>query len=168
MKQSVIIFWFLLLFTPLIGQESMTLQLEEGQSSPTATIEEVAWIAGYWHGEAFGGLTEEVWTKPSGGSMMGSFKSYTEDKVSFYELCVIREIDDTLILQLKHFNDDLKAWEEKDVTVDFPLVKLEENRVYFSGFTFERLSDKKMNIYVVIGDKHEEIKFEFSAKEESF
>ena len=29
-------------------------------------LENIAWIAGTWHGEAFGGITEEIWSEPSG------------------------------------------------------------------------------------------------------
>jgi hypothetical protein len=40
---------------------------------------------------------------------MAPFKLVTDNKVSFYEIEIIREIDDSLILQLKQFNSDLKV-----------------------------------------------------------
>ena len=54
--------------------------------------------------------------------MMGSFRMIENDTVNFYELMTITEQDESLILKLKHFSSDLKGWEEKDTTVDFPLV----------------------------------------------
>lgn len=70
------------------------------------------------------------------------------------------------MLRLKHFHDDLKGWEEKNETVDFPLVKVTENRVYFDGFTFEKISDTEMNVYVVIGPEEnlQEAKFPYKRK----
>jgi len=94
---------------------------------------------------------------------MFSFKLVSEGKVVFYELGGITQIDDTLLLQLKHFGPDFKGWEEKNETVDFKLVKVEGNRVYFDQFTFERISDNEINLYVVISDKgkEEEVKFNY-------
>lgn len=111
-------------------------------------IVNVAWIAGNWKGEAFGGQVEENWSEPSGGSMMATFKLIVNGQVSFYEIEIIREINNTLILQLKHFNNDLKGWETKDETVDFPLKEITANKVVFDGMTFERISANEMNVYV--------------------
>ncbi|MCC1485001.1 DUF6265 family protein [Winogradskyella immobilis] len=116
-------------------------------------LENIAWISGTWHGEAFGGITEEIWSKPSGGSMMASFKLIADGKIVFYEIEVIREVNNTLMLQLKHFNNDLKGWETKDETVDFPLKEITQNKVVFEGMIFEKVSANEMNIYVDIKDK---------------
>ncbi|WP_047246608.1 DUF6265 family protein [Maribacter thermophilus] len=153
----------LLIFcTSLYSQH--TLSFKEGSDSPKATIDQVAWMTGHWKGEAFGGITEEIWSPPLGGSMMFSFKHVADGKVTFYELGHIKETENTLLLQLKHFNGDLTGWEEKENTVDFKLVKLEDNKIYFDGFTMERISEKEVNIYVVIGHKdgtEEEVKFNY-------
>ena len=81
---------------------------------------------------------------------MGAFKLVVEGQVQFYEIETISQVNDTLIFRLKHFNKDLTGWEEKDKTVDFKLVKVTDNKVYFNGLTIERLSDKEINIYVAI------------------
>ncbi len=143
------------------SQSENTLILDEGNTSPKASINDVAWIAGYWKGKAFGGETEEIWSSPSGGSMMCMFKSIVGDKVKFYEFYAIIEENESLIIRLRHFHPDLKGWEEKDETVNFPLVKIEENRAYFAGFTFEKNSKDELNVYVMIGgkEKPEEYKF---------
>ncbi|MCK7589979.1 DUF6265 family protein [Subsaxibacter sp. CAU 1640] len=113
-------------------------------------LENIKWIAGNWKGEAFGGQTEENWSEPSGGSMMATFKLINDGKVSFYEIEIIREVENTLILQLKHFDNDLKGWESKDETVDFPLKEITATRVVFEGMSFEKVSDNEMNVYVDI------------------
>ncbi len=145
----------------LIAQHTMSFDKKEG--SPAARIDDVAWIAGHWKGEAMGGFTEEIWSPPSAGSMMASFKFSDETSVKFYELELISEIEGTLILQLKHFHANLMGWEEKDETVDFKLVKIMKEAAYFDGMTFEKVGDDKMNVYVVIGDngKSEEVKFSY-------
>jgi hypothetical protein len=145
-----------------------TIQLKSAQESPKATIQEVAWIAGNWRGEALGGITEEIWSPPSGGSMMCVFRLIRNDQVSFYEICTITEEEGTLIMRIKHFDPVLKGWEEKDEREEFPLVRLSGNRAWFSGLTFERISDQEMNVYVQIGDepgKEQEVKFNYRRNE---
>ena len=117
--------------------------------SPKANLTNVVWLTGTWRGEAFGGQVEEIWSEPMGGSMMASFKLVSDGHVKFYELEIIREIKETLILQLKHFNGDLKGWEEKDITIDFPLIKVESDAIYFNGMTFEKVSEKRINVFVL-------------------
>ncbi len=147
MKRTLYIISLLLCFN-LFGQTETTLEPK---------IENCAWIAGNWKGEAFGGQTEENWSTPSGGSMMATFKLINDGQVSFYEIEIIREVNDTPMLQLKHFNSELKGWETKDETVDFPLKEITATKVVFEGMTFEKISDNEMNVYVDIENKNGEI-----------
>ncbi len=133
-------------------------------TSPPATLKQMEWLAGHWRGEALGGITEEIWSPPLGGSMMCSFKLVKENKVVFYEIVAITEETGTLMLRLKHFHGDLKGWEEKDKTIDFPLVKIDGNRAYFDGMTFERTGDNDLTVYVMIGKKGEEKEVKFGYK----
>ena len=125
-----------------------TLKLDNPEQRPGAEIEDIAWIAGNWVGEAFGGLSEEFWSEPVAGAMMGMYRSVARGKVGFYELLTITEEKGSLILRLKHFHPDLKGWEEKNATVDFPLVKVEKNTVWFEGYTFVRESKNEFNVYL--------------------
>ena len=139
------------------------LAFDETAGSPQADLSAVAWIAGHWRGEALGGIAEEVWTPPLGDSMMASFKLTVNGQVKFYELETISRQEETLILKLKHFSSNLHGWEEKEETVDFRLVKVTEDKVYFDGMTFENVSADEMNVYVLIGDegKEQEAKFNY-------
>lgn len=130
--------------------------------SPPATISELSWIQGSWQGEAFGGQTEEIWSAPSAGSMMGMFKLISEGEISFYELMTIVEKDGSLLLRIKHFDKDMNGWEEKDTSVEFPLVDKKRNAVYFDGLTFKKIADRQMNVYVNI--EGEEVEFVFFRK----
>ncbi len=155
----------LLLFivtTSILSQN--TLKLED-KISPNASINDVAWIAGYWEGEALGGITEEIWTAPLGKSMMGSFKLVVEDTVQFYELCTITEENNSLLLRIKHFDKNLNGWEEKDTSIEFPLVKIEKNKVYFDDLTFEKISENELTIYVVFKEEgKDEVEMKFNYK----
>ena len=146
-----------------------TIKLASGSSSPKASINDVKWITGHWKGKAFGGEVEEIWTPPLGGSMMCAFKLVVEEKVKFYEFIAIIEENESLILRLKHFHHDLKGWEEKDETVDFPLVKITEDKVYFDGFKIERVSKNELKIFVMVGneDNPQEIKFNYKRVSEA-
>jgi len=161
MKQSITI--LILMFISISYSQTNTLKFEDHMTSPKANLSQVSWIAGHWKGEAFGGIIEEIWSPPLGDSMMFSFKLVNDGKVIFYELGGIRQVDDTLIFQLKHFGNDFKGWEEKDETVDAKLIKIDNNRAYFDQFTFERISETEINIYVVIEEngQTEEVKFNY-------
>ena len=141
-----------------------TVSLPEGGTSPKSDLSEIAWMEGHWKGEAFGGITEELWSPPLGGSMMFSFKLVVDGEIAFYELGHIRQIKETLIFELKHFHGDLKGWEEKDEVQSFKLVKTEGDRMYFDGFTFEKINEDEINIYAMIEQEdggNEEVKFNY-------
>ena len=157
----------LLLLCAFLTNAQNTISLKEGTESPVASLNDVSWISGHWIGKAFGGTVEEIWSPPMGDSMMFVFRLVKDDKVGFYEIGHIKEVGKSLILQLKHFNRDLSGWEEKDETVDFKLVRLEEHKVYFDNFTFEKIDENSINLYVVIREsdnKSEEIKFSYKRK----
>ncbi len=156
---SFIVFTFLLITTSSCGQH---LKFLGDADSPPAIISELSWIEGSWHGVAFGGQTEEVWTAPSAGSMMGMFKLISEGEISFYELMTISEKEGSLHLRIKHFDKDMNGWEEKDKSVEFPLVDIKKNAVYFDGLTFKNISERQMNVYVNI--EGEEVEFIYFRK----
>ncbi len=104
-----------------------TYQLQPDEARPAATLDDASWLVGSWTGTAFGQTFEQVWNAPSAGSMIGLFKLYDDDGVSFYELLQLTTQDDTLSLKVKHFNADFTAWEDKADYVDFRLVKIEED-----------------------------------------
>jgi hypothetical protein len=164
MNRFIVIPLLLCLSFECFGQDKFenTLLFDETAGSPKADLSVVAWIAGHWRGEAFGGVAEEIWTPPLGDSMMAAFKLSVNDQVKFYELETISEQGDTLILRLKHFSSDMHGWEEKEETVDFKLVKVTDDKVYFDGMTFENISDDEMNVYVIIEDEGEEQETRFN------
>jgi hypothetical protein len=54
---------------------------------------------------------------------------------------------------LKHFHSDLKGREEKDETIDFPLVQVTETEAFFDGMTFRRAGDDGLQVFVSAGSR---------------
>ncbi len=127
-----------------------TFALTEGEQRPSATLEDAAWLIGAWHGTAFGKRFEEVWSPPSAGSMVGSFKLFDENGIDFYEILVLEIEDGTLSLKVKHFSAAFHAWEDKQDYVNFRLVDKKENELHFSGISFYRRDANNIDGYIVM------------------
>lgn len=130
-----------------------TLKLDESTSRPQASIEQVDWLVGNWLGTAFGNRFEEVWNPASAGTMVGFFKLYNDDGVTFYELLLLEEEEGSLSLKVKHFSSDFHAWESKDDFINFKLVKIEPDAIHFSGLSFYRDGPDKIDGYIVMKGK---------------
>jgi hypothetical protein len=141
-------FCLLLILSPVAQSFAQDSEPEKAQPTPTATIDDIQWIAGAWSGEAMGGKFEETWNAPSSGTMVGMFKFSKDEKVSFYELLTISAKDESLVLRLKHFGADLKGWEEKDKAMEFPLASVSATQAKFKGLTFKKLNENQMQIIV--------------------
>jgi predicted neuraminidase len=142
--------------TAASAQETLTentLRLAPGASSPPASIEAVRWLAGHWTAEALGGTAEEIWSPPRAGSMMGVFRLVRDGAPAFYEILTIVEEKGSLLLRLKHFHPDLRGWEEKDETVDFPLVATGDGVAHFEGMSFRRQGDSALTVHVALGSR---------------
>jgi hypothetical protein len=154
--QWVILVCALLAALPAPAEEKVTartFKLSPGAQSPPATIADMAWLAGHWTGNALGGVSEEIWSPPRAGAMMGMYRLVKDGKPVFYELLTIVEHQGSLMLRLKHFNADLTGWEEKTKTVDFPLVATGKGAVHFEGMSFHPKGDKELTVYLAIGDR---------------
>ncbi len=136
-------------------------------SRPAAKVDDLAWIAGSWQGEALGGHFEETWNPPSGGTMVGMFKLVKEDGIGFYEICSIVPDGDSLRLRIKHFDANLVGWEDKDKSVEFPLLKLTANEAFFDGLTFRRVNAERMDIFVLIERHGESNEVQFACQRRS-
>jgi hypothetical protein len=145
---------FLLAILPfLLLQTDNTTRRAADAPLPTATVTDMAWLAGRWTGEGLGGWTEEIWSPPAAGTMMGTFRLVREDKIGFYEFLTLRETDRGLAMQLKHFNPDMTGWEEKEKFVEFLFVGRDGDRYRFEGLTFHRTSEDSMTIYLALRQK---------------
>jgi hypothetical protein len=130
-----------------------TYKLQDGEARPTASLEAASFLVGSWVGTAFGERMEETWSKPTGGSMLGTFKLFSGDEPAMYELMLLTVEEGTLSLKVKHFNADFSAWEEKPDYVHFRLVKYAENELHFGGLSFYKRSDDRIDGYIVMSSE---------------
>jgi hypothetical protein len=141
----------------VIAQEKLTehtYHLPKEAPLGKGQLKDVAWLVGSWQGTAFGSQFEEVWNPASVGSMVGMWKLFDKDKgVSFYELMLLKEDGDGLVLLVKHFSADFTAWEEKEDFVKFRLVKIEDKAVHFSGLSFYQQGKDKIEGYIAMNHK---------------
>ena len=91
----------------------------------------LAWLAGKWLGVVGKDPVEEYWTAPAGDSLLGMFRWLAGETVRFYEILVIEEEEDGLVMRIKHFDPGLKGWEEKEAAVNFDLVQVTEQEAIF-------------------------------------
>lgn len=150
---------------PALAQEKETehtLKLSAGQKSPPATLADLSWMVGSWTGKGLGGVAEESWLAPSGGTMLGMFRMTKDSKPVFYELVTLTEEGGSLIMRLKHFNSNMTGWEEKDKTVEFKFVGKKDGLIHFEGLTFKPEGKDAFTVYLAIQYK------DGSVREETF
>ncbi|RNC84565.1 MAG: hypothetical protein ED557_06185 [Balneola sp.] len=126
-------------------------------------IEDFGWLVGTWTGDGFGGQSEETWSTPVDGTMMGMYRHYKDGKIVFYEFLLLDETG----LRLKHFNPDITSWEEKDDFVSFEMVNHTKDKIELKGLVFERKSDTEMEIRLRLRNNDGEVRTEvFSMRRE--
>jgi len=129
-----------------------TFKLSPGEKSPAATLADMKWLTGHWVGEAFGGKTEELWTRPAGPNMAGMYRLVKGEKTIFYELLTVVETGGSLVFRLKHFNEDLTGWEEKNEVRSFPLVAKKDGAMHFESMSFHPDGDR-LTVYLAVEHK---------------
>jgi hypothetical protein len=149
-----------LVLTLLFANTEHTLRLAEGASPAPATIEDMTFLTGHWTGDGLGGQTEETWTAPMAGEMLGTFRLVRNGKTVFYEFLNLSVTARGLSMRLKHFNPDMTGWEEKDKFIEFRYVKTEGNLVYFEGLTFRRENADELTIFLALKSKSGEVREE--------
>ena len=113
------------------------------------TVEDMAWLSGYWLGEGLGGHVEELWSKPKKGKMVSAFRYDNGTDLVFTEHVTMTNTDNALSMLVKHFSADFTGWEESADYIEFPLIKIEGSKAYFDGCTIVR-TDDHLGIYVMI------------------
>lgn len=113
------------------------------------SINDIAWIAGDWHGEGFGGETYESWSVPMGGTMLGVFSIVGNDKTKLYEFLTIEESEGGIYFRFKHFSPGYKPWEETPITL-----KLEEENDMIAVFEAVE-KDEKLPRKLIYNNKGE-------------
>ncbi|MGD8277347.1 MAG: DUF6265 family protein [Gemmatimonadota bacterium] len=70
---------------------------QERSAVSVAGIGRVAWLAGCWESRGAGSTSEERWTPPRGGSMLGTSRTVRGDSLVEWEFVLLRERGDRLV-----------------------------------------------------------------------
>ena len=135
------------------------------------SLTNLAWMSGRWVDDSGGNLSEEVWTAPSGDSMMGMWRLVAGGKIKIFELLSIQSQGDGIVMRLRHFNPEFVAREDRDKPVELTLVgwnwkgreaRFEGPAVGGSGqvtITYRRSSDDTLACTLEKEGKKEEFSF---------
>jgi hypothetical protein len=159
-----LLYLMLLVATPALAQE--TRSLTPGAVSPAATVDQLAWLAGSWVGEAMGDRVTETYSAPLGGRITGHFSAGDgKGGVSFTDLVDYVPVGRSIAYRVRHFAPDMTGWEDKTgKPVVFPLVAIEGARWYFDGMTIDRTGRDTFTMWVRIGEgeKAQDTPFRFA------
>jgi len=102
-------------------------------TAQTASLSNLAWMSGRWVDDSDGNLSEEVWTAPSGDSMMGMWRLVAGGKAKVFELLSIKAESDGIIMRLRHFDARFVPREEREKPVELTLVGWNAREARFEG-----------------------------------
>jgi len=117
------------------------------------SIVQFSWLTGHWIGDGFGGVSEEIWSEPRGGSMIGLYRHLNKGENNFYEIFSLYEDEGGITFRLKHFNPDMVGWEDKEDFVEFPFISVEEGKAVFNGLIYELTNPDTMIITLTLHNK---------------
>lgn len=109
-------------------------RIQAGAPAKPATLAQLGWIAGHWVDDSEGALSEEIWTAPSGDSMIGMWRYVAKGKLQIFELLSITNDEDGVpVFRLRHFDPRMVALEDKDKALTLKLVGFKDREAAFEG-----------------------------------
>jgi hypothetical protein len=94
-------------------------------------INDLNWLTGHWQGSIEGNIIEEIWSCIHAKSMMGMFRWFKDEIPSLLEFMAINQKGDEIYLNLKHFDQNFYANEDKEEFILFKLEGVESNYALF-------------------------------------
>ena len=98
-----------------------------------AVLSDLSWMAGRWIDDSGGNLSEEIWSAPSGDSMMGMWRYVSGGEVRIFELLTVSVEPTGIVMRLRHFDPELTAREDKGTPVELALVGWKPREAAFEG-----------------------------------
>ncbi|MFO7526506.1 MAG: DUF6265 family protein [Ignavibacteriaceae bacterium] len=120
MIKPFIIFFSVVLFTNVIHSQEKPFSLDE-----------LKWLSGQWKGEAFGGVAEEIWSKPSSNSMMGMFRLQYDNVDKLYEFLLIEQSGSGISMKFKHIKSGYDEMENEPILLN--LIELNSILAHFEN-----------------------------------
>jgi Domain of unknown function (DUF6265) len=108
MKHSLVLLCGLLMMGPGVTSAD--------QPKKSYTLKDVAWFAGQWKSPASEKLTsEEHWSEPAVGAMIGMFRLTNAEKPLLYEFLMMDETPDGVTMRLRHFKTAMAEVEKEPI-----------------------------------------------------
>ena len=108
----------------------------------------MGWLEGNWKSSGQEITIQESWIRNGAYSMMCVASILENNEIILFEICTITEEEGTLVLRIRHFDKKLNAWEDKKTPLEKKLVKIEKNRFYFDGYTFEKTDKDQITLFI--------------------
>jgi len=108
------------------------LSVAYGQPAHDPELQRLGFLSGRWVSESPTEMQEESWSPVKGDSMIGSFRIVQKGRPVFYEFWAVEVDDNRPVLRLKHFDNGLHGWEEKNAATKLPLTSSAENGAVFT------------------------------------
>jgi hypothetical protein len=115
-----------------------------------ASLADLSFLAGRWHGTSGSTVIEEHWMGPEGGTLLGMSREIEGGKTGTIELCVIEMREGSPVLFIRHFDSGSIAREERDKPLLFTLESLAGQKAVFynsdhkARLTYARTSPKAL------------------------
>lgn len=122
--------WIFIAATVLSSGAGRALQ---DQKVEAVQMSDLTFIAGQWSTERDGDYLEEVWSTPTGDSMMGMFRWIKSGKVWMYEILTIRKEDGGIVFRFRHFSNEFIPWEPKESPLTFKLIRFRDGEAVFEN-----------------------------------
>jgi hypothetical protein len=132
------------------------LSVRVGATGPAegSKLAALSWLAGDWRTKFGDDDLEEHWSAPFGDSMMGVFRWVKGGKVWMFELLSIVGDGDDIVFRLKHFDNQMVGWEEKDKSLSWKLSKSSAEELVFekpdqkqaSRLVYRRSGDNELHV----------------------
>lgn len=129
-----------------IAAQAQTLPAMVIRPARSASISDIAWLAGRWIGDGLGGKMEEVWSPPAGPQMVGHFRLEQDGVPAIYEIMLLDEFEGALRMRVKHFNPTFVGWEEKDAWHTFGFVSSATGVLVLDGLEIRRAGPGRLTI----------------------
>jgi hypothetical protein len=99
-------------------------------------LSKLAFLTGTWRGTVGQDHVEEIWSAPSGDSIVGTFRWVSAGKTTLYELLSIKAEGEDAVLRLRHFNAKFEPWKgECDGVAALKAIAIEPTKVIFENAT---------------------------------
>ncbi|MHA1110946.1 MAG: DUF6265 family protein [Promethearchaeota archaeon] len=131
-------------------------------------LSSLEWIVGKWYGENSQNIMEEDWHPIMGDAMAGWFRWKKENSIFLYEFMLFQQVDNIVVLKIKHFDSNLVGWEEKDKWVEYVAWNSALNEIILKAsdpkhtpwIAYERIGSKlTASFYDISGNQTDKYEF---------